>query len=556
MSQVDEKPQSDKQDQETDFATLFENSMQSIAEGELVKGAVVQITNDWVVVDIGQKSEGQIDRREFLDSKGNLEVNVGDNVTLLLEQWEDDYGHIVLSKSKAEQMKVWDDVLDSHDNETLIYGTIIKRVKGGFHVNIKGLTAFLPNSQVDLRPVKDADALVGQSNDYRVIQYNKRKNNVIISRRAILEKERASMQKETLSKLTEGEIVEGYVKNITDYGAFIDLGSIDGLIHLTDLAWGKINHPNQIVSIGDLVHVKILKYNKEDNKIFLGLKQTTDDPWTGIEEKLPVGTKITGSVVNLTDYGAFVEIESGLEGLIHISEMSWLKLRHPSQKLKVGDSVDAQILDIDPANRRISMGMKQIEANPWDTLETKYPAGTKVTGVVKNITDFGVFIGINDEIDGLIHISDLSWNKIRHPSEVFSKGDEVEAVVLNVDKVSQRFSLSAKLLESNPWQDITERYKPGMLTNGHITNLADFGAFVELEDSLEGLVHISELTRGGDDANTFKIGTRVEVEVLNVDQGSKKIGLSIRKVLSDDSNKSDLTEPSKSSQIEDPVTAE
>ncbi len=535
MRATDEKPQSLNEDQETDFATLFENSVQSIAEGELVKGAIVQITNDWVIVDIGQKSEGQIDKREFLDARGSLTVNVGDDVTLLLEQWEDDYGHIVLSKQKAEQMKVWDDILDSHDNNTLIHGTIIKKVKGGFHVNLKGLTAFLPNSQVDLRPVKDTDALVGQSNDYRVIKYNKRKNNVIISRRTILEKERESLQKETLEKLEEGQTLEGYVKNVTDYGAFIDLGGIDGLVHLTDLSWGKINHPTQIVNVGDLINVKILKYNKEDNKVFLGLKQTTPDPWEGIETKYPVGAKITGEVVNLTDYGAFVEIESGLEGLIHISEMSWTKLRHPSQKLKVGEKVNAEILDIDAANRRISMGIKQVEANPWEELEKKYPAGTKIKGVVKNITDFGVFIGVDDQVDGLIHISDLSWKKIKHPSEIYSKDDEIEAIVLNVDKTAQRFSLSSKLLDINPWQGVTDRYTPGMITEGTITSIADFGAFVELETGLEGLVHISELTRGGSGKEPMVIGTRVEVEVLNVNEGDKKISLSIRKTLGSES---------------------
>ncbi|MBI5587161.1 MAG: 30S ribosomal protein S1 [Deltaproteobacteria bacterium] len=516
----------------TDFEELFEAEIKELQEGDIIKGRVVQLTQDAVMVDIGYKSEGQVPLKEFLDKDGNPTVKVGDEIKVLLERREDDKGYIVLSKAKADQLRVWDDIEESYATGKPVDGKITERIKGGFYVDVKGVISFLPGSQVDLKPVRNPDKLVGQTFQFRVLKFNRRKNNVIVSRRSLLEVEREALKKTTLETIHEGALVEGLVKNITDYGAFIDLGGIDGLVHLTDLSWGKVAHPSQVLKIGDTVTVKILKYNKEDGKISLGIKQTREDPWVTVAGKYPVGAKVTGTVVNITDYGAFVEIEQGLEGLVHISEMSWTKLKHPSQKLKVGDKVDVMVLDIDAASKRISLGMKQVEPNPWVDVEQRYPKGTRIKGVVKNITDFGVFIGIEEGIDGLVHVSDLSWKKVKHPSELFKKGQEVEAVVLNIDSANKRFSLSTRALEKNPWEGVEKRYKPGMIVDGKVTSVADFGAFVELEEGLEGLVHVSELSRGKKKGADIQPGDIVEVEVLNVDSDDNKIGLSIRTVKS------------------------
>ena len=532
MTVTEDRAGSESEPSEMDFQQMYEQSLKELKEGELVRGTVVQVTKDSVVVDIGYKSEGQVPLREFLDHDGNTTVTAGQEIQVFLEKWEDDQGYVVLSKSKADNMKVWDELGEACEKSTSVAGTIVKRVKGGFHVDISGIIAFLPNSHVDLKPVRQPDRLLGQGFDFTVIKLNKRKNNVIVSRRALLEKERKAMRDITLEKLHEGAVVEGVVKNITDYGAFLDLGGIDGLLHLTDMSWGKVNHPSQILKTDDTVSVKILKFDKEENKISLGLKQTKPNPWEEAEGKYQAGTKVSGKVVNITDYGAFVELEEGLEGLVHISEMSWTKLRHPSQKVKVGDGVDVVVLDLDPPNKRISLGMKQVESNPWDDLESRYPVGSKVKGVVRNITDFGAFVGVEDGIDGLVHISDISWKKIKHPSEIFKKGQEIEAVVVNIDKKAQRFSLSTKTLGKNPWEDVEENYKPGMIVEGVVTGVADFGAFVELEEGLEGLVHISEISRGKQKGVPLERGDTLEVEILNVDPSDKKIGLSIRKHIS------------------------
>lgn len=514
----------------TDFETLFEGKVKELQEGEIIKGKIVQITKDTVLIDVGYKSEGHVSLKEFLDTDGNPTIKVGDDVRVLLERREDEKGYIVLSKAKADQLKIWDEIIEAAETGKPMLGTITQRIKGGFYVDIGGVTSFLPGSQVDLKPVRNQDKLVGMQYHFKVLKHNRHKNNVIVSRRTLLEEERDVLKKSTLEHLQEGAVIDGLVKNITEYGAFVDLGGIDGLIHLTDLSWGKVTHPSQVLKVGDTVSVKVLKYNKDDGKISLGLKQTKQDPWTGVIERYPVGAKAAGKVVNLTDYGAFVELEEGLEGLVHISEMAWTKLRHPSQKLKVGDSVDVLVLDVDPVNKRISLGMKQIEANPWIDIEKRYPKGMRVKGLVKNITDFGVFIGIEDGIDGLVHVSDISWKKIKHPSEAFRKGQEVEACVLNVDSAARRFSLSTKTLEKNPWEGVSERYQPGMTVEGKVTSVADFGAFVELEPGLEGLVHISELNRGKKKGTPVQPGDVVEVEVLNVDPDDNKIGLSIRSV--------------------------
>ncbi|MBI5562654.1 MAG: 30S ribosomal protein S1 [Deltaproteobacteria bacterium] len=513
-----------------DFETLFEGKVKELQEGGIVKGKIVQITKDTVLIDVGYKSEGHVPLREFLDKDGNPTIKVGDDIKVLLERREDEKGYIVLSKAKADQLKIWDEIIEAADSGKPMEGTITQRIKGGFYVEIGGVVCFLPGSQVDLKPVRNQDRLVGQKYLFKVLKYNRYKSNVIVSRRTLLEEERDALKKTTLEHLHEGSVVEGLVKNITEYGAFIDLGGIDGLIHLTDLSWGKIMHPTQVLKVGDRVTVKVLKYNKDDGKISLGLKQTKTDPWVGAKDRYPLGVKVGGRVVNLTDYGAFVELEEGLEGLVHISEMAWTKLRHPSQKFKVGDNVEVMVLDVDPVNKRISLGIKQIEANPWVDIERRYPKGTRVKGVVKNITDFGAFIGVEDGIDGLVHVSDISWKKIKHPSEAFKKGQEVEACVVNIDSTARRFSLSTKLLEKNPWEGVTERYKPGMTLTGKVTSVADFGAFVELEPGLEGLVHVSELNRGKKKGGGIQPGDVVEVEVLNVDPDDNKIGLSIRGV--------------------------
>jgi small subunit ribosomal protein S1 len=527
---AEDKSQTQTDATETDFEKLYEGSVKKLKAGQVVQGTIVELTDGTAVVDIGYKSEGNLSLNELRDDDGNISVNVGDEISVFLVKLEDEHGNIILSKRRADQMKVWEALEMSYEKGEVVEGKIVQRVKGGFHVEINGITAFLPNSQVDLRPVRNPEKLIGSTYEFKVLKYSKPKNNVVISRRVILEEGREELREQTLQKLEEGALVEGIVKNITDYGAFIDLGGIDGLVHLTELSWGKVSHPSQILKTGDKVTVKILNFNKEANKIFLGLKQTMSDPWQTAGEKYPVGSKVKGRVVNLTDYGAFVEIEGGLEGLIHISEMSWTKLRHPSQKLKVDDRVEVMVLDIDTENRRMSLGLKQVEPNPWDDLDTKYPKGSHVRGVVKNMTDFGVFVGVEEGIDGLVHISDLSWKKVKHPSELFTKGQEVEAVVLSVDKDAQRFSLSTKLVEKNPWEAVEERYKPGMIVDGRVTSIADFGAFVEIENGLEGLVHISELNRGKKKGTEINEGARVEVEVLNVDAGEKKIGLSIRSV--------------------------
>jgi len=528
MDITNEKSRNSLEGTQGEFEKLYEKSLRELQEGELVKGRVIKITDDSVVVDIGYKSEGVVPLREFLDKNGKPTIIVGQEISVLLEKLEDDHGYVNLSKAMADQMKVWDDIVDSNDKKTALAGTIVKSAKGGFYVDIKGIEAFLPNSQVDLKPVREPGSVLGKNFEFRVIKYNKRKSNVIVSRRIILEERREILRKETLERLTEGATVSGVVKNVTDYGAFIDLGGVDGLVHLSDLSWGKITHPSQVLKIGDTVTVKILKFDKTENKISLGLKQTKQDPWAGAREKYQAGGRVSGRVTNLTDYGAFVEIEEGLEGLVHISEMAWTKIRHPSQRLKAGDKVEVMVLDIDVENKRLSLGLKQVEKNPWEELKEKYPQGSKVRGVVKNLTDFGMFVGVEEGIDGLVHISDLSWKKIKHPSELFKKGQEVEAVVLNVDKSSHRFSLSTKLLEKDPWEGVLERYKPGMIVSGRITSVADFGAFVAIEEGLEGLVHVSELTRGKKHGENVSAGDSVQVEILNVNQDEKKIGLSIR----------------------------
>ncbi|WP_028321241.1 30S ribosomal protein S1 [Desulfatiglans anilini] len=522
----------DLQDTEN-FMELYEESLKSIQEGEVVKGEIVQIDKEFVLVDIGYKSEGQIRIQEFIDPDGNMTAKVGDKVDVLLERRENEDGTIILSKEKAAKIKIWDEIKDIYESNGTIQGKILSRVKGGLSVDI-GLQAFLPGSQVDLRPVRDMDSLVGTEHEFKIVKYNKRRGNIVLSRRAILEAERASQREKTLALLEEGAILEGAVKNITDYGLFIDLGGIDGLVHITDMSWGRVGHPSEMHQVGDTIRVKVLSFDPDKERVSLGIKQLTPDPWTNAAVLYPPGTKIKGKVVSLTDYGAFVEVEQGVEGLIHVSEMSWTrKIRHPSQILNIGDEVEALVLNLDIEKKRISLGLKQVEPNPWDVIEEKYPVGTTIEGRIKNITDFGIFIGIDEGIDGLVHISDISWTKrIKHPSEIYKKGQEVQAVVLNIDKENERFSLGIKQLARDPWDEIPIRYKPGTRVTGTVTNVTDFGLFVELEEGIEGLVHVSEIAKDkrGNPLSRFQVDDVIQAKVLNVSPEQKKIGLSIRKL--------------------------
>jgi small subunit ribosomal protein S1 len=443
-------PQPDETDDihDTDnFVELFEESLNSIKEGEVVSGEIVQMNKEHVLVDIGYKSEGKIPIREFIDLEGKLTAKVGESVDVLVERKEDDEETLILSKEKAAKINIWEQIREVYENGGRIKGKIISRVKGGFSVDI-GLQAFLPGSQIDLRPVRDMDSLVGTEHTFRILKYDNRRGNIILSRRAILEAERRALKEETFKILEKGATLEGTVKNIKNYGLFVDLGGIDGLVHITDMSWGRIGHPSEIYQLGSRIKVKVLSFDRDKERVSLGIKQLTPDPWSKAEERYPVGTRINGRVVNLTDYGAFVEVEEGVEGLLHVSEMSWIKrIRHPSQILNVGDQVHVMVLNLDVAKKRIALGMKQVEPSPWDIITEKYPVGTIIEGEIKNITNFGVFIGINEGIDGLVRISDISsTRRIKHPSGLYKEGQQIRAVVLNVDKEKERFSLGIKQL--------------------------------------------------------------------------------------------------------------
>jgi small subunit ribosomal protein S1 len=526
------------QGEEDSFAALFEESLKNeeIKEGEIVHGTVIQVTKDYVVVDIGYKSEGQVPVSEFVGSDGQVSVKPGDRIEVLLESRENENGLCVLSKEKADRLKVWDEISVACEKDELIEGVISQRVKGGLSVSIRGgVKAFLPGSQVDLRPVRNLDAFIGKSYKFKVIKFNKKRGNIVLSRRVLLEKERAELKGQTLERLKEGQIVEGIVKNLTEYGAFIDLGGIDGLLHITDMSWGRVNHPSELFQVGDHVRVKVLKFNAETERVSLGLKQISDDPWSKAAEKYVPGTVVRGKVVSLKDYGAFIELEQGIEGLVHISEMSWTRrVKHPSKMVAVGDTVEAVVLDVDAANNRISLGMKQLEPNPYEQLRDKYPPGTAVKGRVRNIADFGIFVEIEEGIDGLVHISDMSWTqRIKHPSEMYQKGEEVEAVVLNIDTQDgekPKISLGVKQLIQDPWDRIPYDYPVGKVIDGKVLKVLDFGAFVELEKGIEGLVHVSEISdeRVEDPRSQLKPQQDVKIQIITVDPIERKIGLSIK----------------------------
>jgi small subunit ribosomal protein S1 len=516
-----------------DLNELVEASLKGVQQGEVLQGMVMMITKEYVVIDVGYKSEGQIPIREFLDNEGNITVKVGDNVDVLLERLETEDGGILLSKEKAAEVKVWDDIRNAYNENKALKGKIIARVRGGYTVDI-GVHAFLPGSQADLRPVRDMDSLVGKTFEFRVLKYNKRRGNVVVSRRTLLEERREGLRAETLKKIQEVDVLPGVVKNITDFGAFIDLGGLDGLLHITDMSWGKVKHPSEVLNIGDKIDVKILNFDPEKKRVSLGLKQLVPDPWLSATEKYAVGVRVHGKVVSLTEYGAFVELEPGIEGLIHLSEMSWTrKIRHPSQVLAVGDEVEAMVLDIKPDARRISLGLKQVEPNPWDAIGEKYPVDTVIEGKIKDVTDFGVFIGIDEGIDGLVHISDLSWSqRVKHPSELYKKGQEVQAKVIKIDRENERFSLSIKHVTPDPWEQAAQKYPINSRVTGTITNVTDFGVFVELEDGIEGLVHVSEISEEKikTPVGMFNVGDTIETKVIDVNRKDHKISLSIKRL--------------------------
>jgi small subunit ribosomal protein S1 len=527
-----------KHQAEESFAALFEESLrqEEVKEGDILQGTVIGVAKDYVIVDIGYKSEGQIPVDEFRGADGAVHVTPGEVIDVLLESRENEAGMCVLSKEKADRLKVWDEISAACERDELIEGTITQRVKGGLNVTIRGgVKAFLPGSQVDLRPVRNLDAFIGQSYKFKVIKFNKKRGNIVLSRRVLLEKERAALKESTLERLKEGQIVEGIVKNLTEYGAFIDLGGIDGLLHITDMSWGRVNHPSELFQVGDHVRVKVLKFNADTERVSLGLKQISEDPWSKAQEKYIPGTVVRGKVVSLKDYGAFIELEEGIEGLVHISEMSWTRrVKHPSKMVAVGDVVEAVVLDVDVKNNRISLGMKQLEPNPYEQLHENYPPGTVVKGKVRNIADFGIFVEIEEGIDGLVHISDMSWTqRVKHPSELFQKGDEVEAVLLNIDTADgekPKISLGIKQLVADPWDRIPFDYPPGKIVDAKILKVLDFGAFVELERGVEGLVHVSEISdeHVADPRVVLNPGQEVKVQILSVDGQERKIGLSIK----------------------------
>ena len=513
------------------LATLYEETFKNFEEGTITEGRVVDIQKDRVIVDIGYKSEGVIPMNQFLpDELPTLALE--DKIQVYIEQREDSDGNLILSKEKADKMKIWEELEVSHRDEKEVEGKVISRIKGGMMVDI-GVKAFLPGSQIDLTPVRDLDGLVGKTFPFKIIKINHRRGNVVISRRALLEETRDKKRQTTLSTLVEGQSIEGTVKNITDYGAFLDLGGIDGLLHITDISWGRVGHPSDMFSVGERLEVLVLKYDKDSGRISLGLKQKTIDPWMEIASKYPEGSRISGKVVSLTDYGAFVELEPGVEGLVHVSEMSWThEVRHPSRVVAIGDSIDAQVLHVDQQGRKISLGMKQTAPNPWDIIQSRYPVGTRIEGKVKSVTDFGAFVGLDEGIDGLIHISDMSWTKhIKHPSELFKKAQRVEAVILRIDREKERLSLGYKQLAADPWEtDIPSRYQVGNSTSGTIVKVTDFGVFVELEGDVEGLIHISETGQDSQEKleEIFKVGKPITSKVVKVDCEERKIALSVR----------------------------
>lgn len=521
----------DVEHQSNEFAELFSASLKEQERPErdkILEGTVVRVDPDTVLVDVGRKSEGFVPISEFRDAEGNVSVSVGDKVKVISSR---DGGN-KFSKKRADQMAAWETIHEAGGEGAVLEGTIIAKTNGGFTVAIGGINAFLPASQVDTRPSGNGDAYIGVAGQFKVISLNQKRGNIVLSRRALLEEERAESRKATLEQLTEGQIMQGVVKNLTEYGAFVDLGGVDGLLHVTDISWGRVGKPADVLKPGQEVNVKILKFDREKGKVSVGIKQTLPDPWQDIANRFPEGTRVSGKVVSLMDYGAFIELESGIEGLVHVSEMSWTKrVRKAADMLNVGDQVDVVVLGVDLQNRKISLGLKQVNDNPWQSIAERYPVGTKLEGQIKNMTDFGMFIGIEEGIDGLVHVSDISWTKrVKHPGDVYSKGDLVQAVVLKVDPQNERVSLGIKQLTPDPWSLVPQKYAPGTRLVGKVASTTDFGVFVEIEEGIEGLIHVSELSREKvPSAKEFaNVGDSIEAVVLNADSRERRISLSVK----------------------------
>jgi small subunit ribosomal protein S1 len=512
------------------FKELYEQSLQTLQMGEIVTGKVVQITPEVVMVDVGWKTEGYIPIRELKDRQGNLKYKEGDEIEVLVDR-RDQEGNLVLSWEKAAWIRSWDRIKTAFEGREIIQGTIVERVKGGFSVDI-GVPAFLPGSQLDVQPIKDLDRYIGQTLDFHVLKYDRKRNNVVLSHKTVQELDRERKKRETLATLSEGKVLEGTVKNITDYGLFIDLGGIDGLLHVTDVSWGRVGKLSDLFHKGDRITVKVLSFDPDKERVSLGLKQLTENPWDRITEKYEVGKRVRGKVVNVTDYGVFVELEPGVEGLVHISEMFWTReIKHPSKVVSPGQMVEVMVLEVNAEAKRISLGLKQTMPNPWERIKEKYPEGTIVKGVIRNITSFGIFVGVEDGIDGLVHLSDISWRKkVKHPAELFKKGQEIEAMVLKVDVENEKFSLGIKQLEKDPWEEFAEKHPPGSVVSGKVTNVTEFGVFVEIEEGIEGLVHISELShrRVKTASELYSMGDEVTAVVKNVEVTNRKIRLSIK----------------------------
>ena len=513
---------------------LYEETLETIKQGEIVMGTVRSIHDGIVVVDIGFKSEGAIPLPEFGDPPA---IEEGDEIEVFLESIEDQEGQVVLSKTKADFMRVWDRIKDAYDSDQIVEGRLMRRIKGGIVVDLFGVDAFLPGSQIDIKQVKNFDQFLGNVYPFRIIKLNKNRRNIVISRRVVLEEERSRLRKQILATLEVGQVRQGSVKNITDFGAFIDLGGLDGLLHITDIAWGRVGHPSEVLSIGEEVEVKVLNYDEKRERISLGMKQLQDHPWKDVEEKYPVDSKVIGKVVSITDYGAFVELEQGVEGLVHISEMSWTQhIRHPSKLVSISDEVEVMVLRVDQEGQKISLGLKQVQPDPWEDLDQKYPSGTLLRGTVRNLTNFGAFVEIEEGIDGLVHISDMSWTKrIRHPSEVIKKGQELDIVVLNIDKERRRISLGHKQTIENPWAKLAVTYAVGNAVEGTISRILERGVVVDLEGHVEGFVPVSQL--GIDDLQRpdeyFEEGDEMPLKVVEFDEDQKKIVLSVRERLRD-----------------------
>ncbi|MDP9361567.1 MAG: 30S ribosomal protein S1 [Acidobacteriota bacterium] len=513
---------------------MYDRKMSNFAEGDIIRGRVLKVSGSEVVIDIGYKSEGVLPVHEVTGYDGQVTVKPGDELDVFIERLENNSGYIVLSREKAERMLVWDRIEAAFKADEPISGRVVERVKGGLAVDVGGVKGFLPGSLIDTKPVKNLDALRGHEYKFKIVSFDKKRNNIVLSRRAIVEVEQAAAKADTFSRLQEGQHTHGTVKNITDYGVFVDLGGVDGLLHITDVSWGRVNHPSEYFNIGDEIEVVVLKFDPTAERVSLGYKQKTQDPWTDVVQRYPLGSKVHGRVVSLTDYGAFIELEEGVEGLIHVSEMSWTKkVRNPSKLLSMGAEVDAVVTDVNVQNRRISLSLKALEQNPWDTIAQRYPIGAVITGKVRNLTDFGAFVEVEDGIDGLIHISDMSWNRrLKHPSEVLKKGDAVQARVISVDGENQRLSLSIKEFLPNEWDNFAKPHNVGDELIGTVAKITDFGLFIRVAEGVEGLAHVSEISRDPKAKldKTFHVGEPVRARVIKIDWTDKKIGLSTRDV--------------------------